>query len=134
MTPSSAQAILTPAFAPWINALDITVASIDQSHAHLSMPITDDITRVGGIVCGQAMTALADTAIVFAGFGHAQEFIPFATTTLDTQFLRAGQGDIMHCRAEVVKPGRSLYFCRATITVDASDKPIALATATLMRP
>jgi len=37
MTPTSAQAILTQAFAPWINALDITVASIDQTHAHLSM-------------------------------------------------------------------------------------------------
>ena len=64
MTPETAQTILTENFAPWVMALHPTVTEIGPDRTILTIPITPDLNRTGGIVSGQAMTALADTAEV----------------------------------------------------------------------
>jgi uncharacterized protein (TIGR00369 family) len=98
------------------------------------MPITPALARVGGIVSGQALSALADTAMVIASAGHFGKFVPVATTNLDIQFLRPGTGDRVVCAAEVVRAGRALVFARATLMAEPAGKPIATATATFYVP
>lgn len=134
LTPAEAQQILEENFAPWVKALDLTITEITRDGATLTMPITDDLARVGGIISGQALAAMADTAMVFATFGHLQEPRPVATTNLDTQFLRPGTGDTIRCDAEIVRAGKALIFTRATMTALPSDKVVATATATFFVP
>ncbi|MDO6482458.1 PaaI family thioesterase [Shimia thalassica] len=134
LTPQDAQQFLKDLFAPWVQSLDLTVEAISPSGATLTMPITPDLARVGGIVSGQALAALADTSMVFATFGHMQEARPVATTNLDTQFLRPGLGDSIKCEAEIVRAGKSLIFCKATLTALPSEKVTATATATFFIP
>ncbi|WP_299351349.1 PaaI family thioesterase [uncultured Shimia sp.] len=134
LTPTDAQKIFEDNFAPWVQALNLTITEIDPSGATLTMPITPDLARVGGIISGQALAAMADTAMVFAAFGHLQEPRPVATTNLDTQFLRPGTGDTIQCRAEIVRAGKALIFARATMTSLPSGKDVATATATFFVP
>jgi uncharacterized protein (TIGR00369 family) len=134
LTPADAQRFLEENFAPWVKALDLTITHITRDGATLTMPITDDLARVGGIISGQALAAMADTAMVFATFGHLQEPRPVATTNLDTQFLRPGTGDTIRCDAEIVRAGKALIFTRATMTALPSDKVVATATATFFVP
>lgn len=134
LTPAQAQNILEENFAPWVRALDLTIAEIGPDGAILTMPITPDLARVGGIISGQALAAMADTAMVFAAIGHLQELRPVATTNLDTQFLRPGIGDLIRCRAEIVRAGKALIFARATMTALPSEKDVATATATFFIP
>lgn len=134
MTPELAQNILTANFAEWVQALDLTVTSIDRDHALIRMPLGDHLARVGGIVSGQALAALADTTMVLAAIGHSGEFKPYATTDLHTQFLRPGTGTAILCRAEVVRAGRALVFARAEMNEEDSGKPVAVATATFYAP
>ena len=134
MTPEIAQTVLRDHFAPWVQALDLTVTEIDRDHALIRMPLGDHLARVGGIVSGQALAALADTAMVLAAIAHAQTFKPFATTDLHTQFLRPGVGTAILCNAMVVRAGRSLVFARAEMTEEDSGKMIATATATFFAP
>jgi len=134
MTPADAQTILKDNFAPWVLDLDLTVLSIDSTQVTTRMPLTDRLARVGGIVSGQALMAMADTTMVLAGCGAKGGFHPFATTNLDTQFLRPGTGTAILCRAEIVRAGRALIFARATMTEEQSGKPVATATATLFLP
>ncbi|GAA6165988.1 PaaI family thioesterase [Pelagimonas sp. KU-00592-HH] len=134
LTPADAQRFLEENFAPWVKALDLTITDITRDGATLTMPITDDLARVGGIISGQALAAMADTAMVFATFGHLQEPRPVATTNLDTQFLRPGTGDTIRCDAEIVRAGKALIFTRATMTALPSDKVVATATATFFVP
>ena len=115
MTPTAAQDILDTMFAPWVLALQPRVASIDAEHCTLTIPITADIARAGGIVSGQVM-------------------IPVSTVTLDTQFLRPGSGDSITARAEVMRAGKGTIFTRCTLTAHPSGKDIALATATFAKP
>lgn len=134
MTPTDAEKILTEMFAPWVRALDMRVDEIGPDGATLSIPVTDDIARVGGIVSGQALATLADTAMVFAAIGHFGEFKPVATTNLDTVFLRPGAGDRIACHARVVRAGKAVLFASAEMVADPSDKAVATATATYMIP
>ncbi|ASM71514.1 MULTISPECIES: PaaI family thioesterase [Roseobacteraceae] len=134
MTPTAAQDVLDTMFAPWVLALQPRVASIDVDHCALVIPITADIARAGGIVSGQVMATLADTAMVLACMGHAGAMIPVSTVTLDTQFLRPGSGDSITARAEVTRAGKGTIFARCTLTAHPSGKDIALATATFAKP
>ena len=134
ITPAQAQNILSEYFAPWVRALDLSIEEISTTGATLSMPITEDLARFGGIVSGQALASMADTAMVFAAIGHFQAPAPIATTNLDVQFLRPGLGERIRCRAEIVRAGKALIFTRATMVALPSDKPVATATATFYTP
>lgn len=130
VTPEIAQEILARFFASWVQALDLTIVSIDAEHALMRMPLGDHLARVGGIVSGQALAALADTTMVFAAIGHAGTPRQFATTDLHTQFLRPGVGSAILCRASVVRAGKALVFTRADMTQEDDGKIVATATAT----
>ena len=133
MTPETAQAILDQNFAPWIRAMSPKITEITDARTVMTIPITSDINRVGDIVCGQALAALADTAMVFACFGHLDALEPVGTVTLDTQFLRPASGDSIRAEAEVTRAGRSMIFTRCTLLAEPSNKAVALATATFAR-
>ena len=130
VTPEIAQKVLTEMFADWVKALDLTIISIDTEHVMVRMPLGDHLARVGGIVSGQALAALADTAMVFAAMGHGNSIRPFATTDLHTQFPRPGVGSAILCRASVVRAGKALVFARAEMTQEDDGKIVATATAT----
>jgi uncharacterized protein (TIGR00369 family) len=130
LTPEDAQAIFDQDFAPWVRALDLTITAISPTGATLQMPITPDLTRMGDVLSGQALAALADTAMVFACAGLFGAMKPVATTNLEVQFLRPGLGEAIICDAEIVKPGRNLIFTRARLRAAPSGKDIATATAT----
>ena len=133
MNTGIAQQFLTDNFAPWIMALQPEVTAIDDTGATLRIPITDDIMRVGGIVSGQTLATLADTAMVIGCGGAAGEMIPVGTVTLDTQFLRPASGESITAVAEVTRAGRSMVFTRCTLTAEPGGKTVALATATFAR-
>ena len=133
MTPAAATDILNENFAAWVRALSLEITDIGPECAVLKIPVTPDISRVGGIVSGQALATLADTSMVFACFGHfgAPELV--STVTLDTQFLRPAAGDHIVANAEVTRAGRGMVFARCKLTSEPGGKTVALATATFAR-
>ena len=133
MTPETANTILEQAFAPWVKSLSLEVTEIGAQGVTMTMPISPDINRMGDIVCGQALAALADTAMVFACFGHLDAVEPVGTVTLDTQFLRPATGDSIRAEAEVTRAGKSMIFTRCTLIAEPSGKPVAMAAATFAR-
>lgn len=133
MTPAQAQGFLTENFAPWVLALSPTVTDTAPMGATLSIPITPQIARVGNIVSGQTLGALADTAMVIAGCAALGKPEPLATATLDTQFMRPATGDTITAQAEILRAGKTMLFARCTLYAQPSGKPVAQATATLMR-
>ncbi|MEX0365878.1 MAG: PaaI family thioesterase [Ruegeria sp.] len=134
ITPDTAQSFLEENFAEWVLALNLSVIATERDHTVIRMPLAPHLARVGGIVSGQALAALADTTMVIAAISHSGEFKPYATTDLHTQFLRPGVGTAILCRAKIVRAGRSLFFARADMTEESSNKAVACATATFLSP
>lgn len=129
ITPAQAQTFLTENFAPWVLDLGITVDAVAPDETLLTVPIIPRLARHGGIVSGQALAALADTAMVLACGGFLGQMRPVATVTLDTQFLRPATGDQLRARAKVIKGGRSMMFAQCTIAAAPAGKDVAFASA-----
>jgi len=134
MTPAQAQSHLADHFSTWVLDLNLSVTSVDESHILMRMPVSARLERVGGMVSGQALAALADTSMIMALAGMVGEFVPAATTDLHTQFLRPATGPAILARAEVIRLGTSLAFTRAELSAEETGKPVSLASATLALP
>ena len=109
-TVEDAQRMLGELSAPWVQDLRLEVIAIGGGEATLRLPFDARLARVGGTVCGQAMMAAADTAMVLAVSSQLGGFRPMTTVSLTTSFMRAVQGTELRVVARVLKPGRTLVF------------------------
>lgn len=118
-------------FAPWVQALNLEVTSAKDGVAELTLPFSEQVCRTGGTVCGQALMAAADTAMVFAVCSQVGEFVPMTTVSLNTQFMRAVSNSDVVITARVVKPGRTLMFGSIDLA-DSNGKLVAQVTTSYM--
>jgi uncharacterized protein (TIGR00369 family) len=109
-TVEDAQRMLVELFAPWVQDLRLEVLAVGGGEVTLRLPFDARLARVGGTVCGQAMMAAADTAMVLAVSSQLGGFKPMTTVSLTTSFMRPVQGTELRVVARVLKPGRTLMF------------------------
>ncbi len=115
ITGEQAEAILREMFAPWVLDLDLSVEATGPGTATLRMRLQERVARVGGIVSGQAIAALGDTAMVIALSSALGGFRPVATVNLTTAFLKAIRGEDALAEARVLRLGRSLAFAEVAV-------------------
>ena len=130
MNVTSANAILAENFAPWVLALGIQADAIDTDSATLRIPFSDQLCRVGGIMCGQALLTGADTAMVIALAAASGGFKPCTTVDLTINYMRPITKADAVLEAKVMRLGKSLAFCTCHIREAASTKPAAFSTGT----
>jgi uncharacterized protein (TIGR00369 family) len=124
------QAALPEYFAPWVLALDLKVVSSTGSSVTLRLPNTSALSRSGGMVCGQALMAAADTAMVLALMQHFGQFRPCTTVQMNTSFLKPlAQHDGM-ITANVLRAGKSLAFGEIDISNAQDGKSVCRASTT----
>ena len=124
------ESALTEFFAPWVQELGLKVDGVDEDSVTLRIPRDDRLSRVGGMLCGQAMMAAADTAMVLALIHHFGEFRPCTTVQMNSSFLKPLSNQDALVQARVVRAGKSIAFgeidlrgaddrksvCRASVT------------------
>ncbi|MGX1098704.1 PaaI family thioesterase [Amorphus sp. MBR-141] len=120
---AAATDLLKRVFAPWIQELDLTIERIGESDAVLRMPFSERLTRDNGVVCGQALMALADTAMVFAVSAASKAYRPMTTVDQTTHFLRPIAGTATLATAEVIRLGRTMAFGRITLSAEGDARP-----------
>lgn len=124
---ATASDLLAAVFAPWIQDLGITIERVGDTEAVLRMPFSDKLTRDNGVVCGQALMALADTAMVFAISAASGGYRPMTTVDQTSHFLRPIAGSDTLATAEVVRLGRTMAFGRVTLAADGDPRPAMTA-------
>ncbi len=107
---ASLQQALRDVFAPWVQQLDLQVLACSKDEVTLRLPQQDQLARMGGMLCGQAMMAAADTAMVLALIGHFGAFRPCTTVQLSSSFLKPLSGQDALVTARVLRVGKSLAF------------------------
>jgi uncharacterized protein (TIGR00369 family) len=133
LSTADAEAILRENFAPWVQALRLSVEAVAASEATLRLPFDPQLVRVGGTVCGQALMTAADTAMVIALSGALGGFKPMATVGQTISFMRPISGADVLVTARVLRLGRTLAF--GEIEMRAADGPLAAhATTTYALP
>ncbi|MDE2331161.1 MAG: PaaI family thioesterase, partial [Bradyrhizobium sp.] len=100
-----------------------------QPGAVLRMPFSERLCRHGGIVCGQALMALADTSMVLAILAANRGYRPMTTVDQTTHFMRAVASSDVLADARIVRLGRTMSFGRVTLSSAADDKPVAIVSS-----
>ena len=115
-------------FAPWVQDLDLAVESIAADGIDLRMRFSERLCREGGVICGQAMMSLADTAMPLAISTVAGEFIPMTTVDQTMHFLRPAAKVDLVAEARVIRLGRTMAYGSVAIRPAEGDlRPVAMA-------
>jgi uncharacterized protein (TIGR00369 family) len=132
--------VLVNVIAPWVQDLGLSTERIEcdapsgaaadwQPGAVLRMAFSERLCRRGGIVCGQALMALADTSMVIAILAANRGFRPMTTVDQTTHFMRAVTRSDVLADARVVRLGRTMSFGRVTLSSAADNKPVAMVSS-----
>jgi uncharacterized protein (TIGR00369 family) len=133
-----ARRILEDVFAPWIKDLALRIESITAPTAdavepypaaRLRMPFSERLCRDNGVVCGQALMAFADTAMVIAMAAANGGYRPMTTVDQTTHFMRAVASCDVLADARVIRLGRTMSFGRVTLSGAADGKPAAMVSS-----
>jgi len=135
-----ARRVLGEVFADWVKDLNLSIEGIDydppaegpadwQPGAILRMPFSERLCRNGGTVCGQALMAFADTAMVIANLAANRGYRPMTTVDQTTHFMRAAMSSDVLADARVVRRGRTMSFGRVTLLSAADNKPVAMVSS-----
>ena len=137
---AEAQRVLGEVFAPWVQDLNLSIEGFDfepppggsadwQPGAILRMPFSERLCRTGGVVCGQALMAFADTAMVLANLAANRSFRPMTTVDQTTHFMRPVSASDVLADARVVRLGRTMSFGRITLFSATDNKPVAMVSS-----
>jgi uncharacterized protein (TIGR00369 family) len=135
-----ARRVLGDVFAPWVQDLGLIIESLDheppsgdatdwQPGAILRLPFSKRLCRHGGVVCGQAMMAFADTAMVIANMAANRGYRPMTTVDQTTHFMRAVASSDVLADARIVRLGRTMSFGRVTLSAAGDNRPVAMVSS-----
>ena len=127
--------MLKDVFAAWVQDMQLSVEKIHPANepggigAVLRMKFSERLCRDGGIVCGQALMAFADTAMVIANLAANKGYRPMTTVDQTTHFMRAVTASDVLADARVVRLGRTMSFGRVTLLGATDNKPVAMVSS-----
>lgn len=130
MDNATLQGALAEYFAPWVQALGLKVESFDKDSVTLRLPQNAELSRVGGMLCGQAMMAAADTAMVLALINQFGEFRPCTTVQMNSSFLKPLSNQDALVQARVIRAGKTLAFGEIDLRGADDGKSVSRASVT----
>ena len=110
------QMLRNDVFAGYVQTLGLRVVALREADLELALLVQPHLVHSGGVLCGQALMAAADSAMVLAISRQLGGFRPMTTVQLQTSFLRPipgpSAGTLAEARivARVLRAGRNLVF------------------------
>jgi acyl-coenzyme A thioesterase PaaI-like protein len=134
--PEAAGRLITKIFAPWVLDLALLVESVEairptgalpdwQPGAVVRLPFSKKNCSDGDTVCGQALMALTDSAMVIACSAAWNGYRPMSAIDQTTHFLRPAMFDVL-ADARVVRISRGTSFGRVMLLGAADKRPVGM--------
>ncbi len=117
---------------PLNRLLGLRLERLEEGEAEVAMPVKEAYLQEGGVVHGGVISALADTAAVYALIPGLPEDRTLTGVEFKVSFLkpvRLGAGDLV-ARARTVRRGRQIGFSEVEVSQDG--KPVATGTFTFL--
>ena len=135
----AASRLLVESVAPWVQDLDLLVEAIEagrpagappdwQPGAVLRLPFAVKLCRDGGVVCPQALLALADTAMTLACAAAWNGYRAMSAVDQTMHFLRPVNFDVL-ADARIVRIGRTTSFGRVMLSSAADRRPVGMVSS-----
>lgn len=112
MDAAALQATLEGLAADYTKRLGLRVETVAPGEVTLTLPITPELVHAGGVLCGQAILAAADTAMLLAMIAELGEFRPMTTVQLQASFVRPVPMSAMTVSVivRILRRGKSLSY------------------------
>jgi uncharacterized protein (TIGR00369 family) len=112
MDAAALQATLDELAADYTKRLGLNVEVVGPEGVTLGLPVTPELVHAGGVLCGQAILAAADTAMLLAMISKLDAFRPMTTVQLQINFLRPvpetiGEVEVV---ARILRLGNNLSY------------------------
>lgn len=131
--------LMTDVVAPWVQDLGLLVESIEagrpagapadwQPGAVIRLPFSSKLCRDGGVVCPQALLAVADTAMVFACAAAWNGYRPMSAIDQTMHFMRPVNFDVL-AEARIVRIGRTTSFGRVMLSSATDKRPVGMVSS-----
>jgi len=122
----------------WMQDLGLLVEAIEsgrpagappdwQPGAVIRLPFNQKLCREG-VVCSQALMALADTAMMLACAAAWSGYRPMSVVDQTMHFLRPVNFDVL-ADARIVRVGRTTSFGRATLSSAIDRRPVGMVSS-----
>jgi uncharacterized protein (TIGR00369 family) len=131
--------LMTEMIEPWVQELGLLVESVETSRplgapsdwqpgAMVRLPFSRKACREGAFMCGPALMALADTAMLVAYSAACNGYRAMSPIDLTVHFLRPANFDVI-ADARVMRTGRATSFGRVTLYGAADRQPVGMASS-----
>jgi acyl-coenzyme A thioesterase PaaI-like protein len=124
-----AEETLARVFAPWIVDLGLKPVGFDAAGGDFVLPENRALVHVGGIICGQATAAAADTCAVVALAALNGRFRICTTVDLTTHFIRPLKPGDVDIRIDVLSNGKRMAYTRVEMRAKGETKVAVTATS-----
>lgn len=126
---TEAEQTLARVFAPWVAELGLKPLGFDATGGDFLMPENKALVHIGGVVCGQATAAAADTCAVVALAALNGRFRICTTVDLTTHFVRPLKPGDVEIRVEVLSNGKRMAYVRVEMKAKGETKVAVTATS-----
>lgn len=127
---AEAEDVLARVFAPWVTDLGLRPLGFDARGGDFVLPANPRLVHVGGVICGQATAAAADTASVVALSALNGRFRGCTTVDLTTHFIRPLKPGDVAMRVEVLSNGRRMAYTRVEMRAAGDERLAVTVTST----
>jgi uncharacterized protein (TIGR00369 family) len=114
-----------------MHTLGAELVALEPGRCEIACTFRADLTQHHGLFHAGVLTTLADNACGFAAMSLQQDGGEVLSVEFKTSFLRPGAGVAAIARGAVLKPGRTLTFCRADVLMRQPDGREVLAATML---
>jgi uncharacterized protein (TIGR00369 family) len=108
---------------PQVVGLQLEEAKVD--YARLRLPYRPELRQPAGVVHGGAIATLIDTVVVPAVGAHYPALPVMLTIDMQIRYLGAAREADLVAEGWVVKRGKSIVFCEASVTADPGNDVVA---------
>jgi len=108
---------------PQVVGLVLEEARVD--YARLRLPYRPELRQPAGVVHGGAIATLIDTVVVPAVGAHYPALPIMLTIDMQIRYLGAARETDLVAEGWVVKRGKSIVFCEASVTTDPGNEVVA---------
>ena len=131
----AAAVLMADILPPWMQDLSLLVEAVEavrppgvpadwQPGAVIRLPFSTKLSR-GGVLCPQALMAVADTAMILAFAAACNGHRPMSVVDQTTHFLRPVNFDVL-ADARVVRIGRNTSFGRVSLASAIDRHPVGV--------
>lgn len=122
--------MLETVFAPWIVAMGLKPLEFSETGGRFLLPENKDLVHVGGVICGQATAAAADTCAVVTLAAVNGRFRFCSTVDLSVKFIRPLPPGDAEIRVNVISNGKRMAYTSVDIGAAGSEKTAVTAMMT----